>query len=571
MIGKEVPCAAVFCGGGFRDRGVRAFGRLRLAGLIAFCCAVLSCFAWTRPASAQEAEHAGHGGGPVPREILDRPVALRTGIGAVHEKVSTSSSEAQAFYDQGLAYLHSFVWIEAIRSFHQALRNDQNLGMAYLGLADAYVGLQDPGTARAAVNTAKTLEKHMSEREKTWLGIRDAEVAFAEDVANQDAYVAYRKSVNDALKKNPNDAWLWLQRGLADEASPFTHGQAGSVDTLAFYKMALVLAPENLPALHYYAHTYESMGRVKEALELTAKYAALAPAIPHARHMHGHELLRSGRTEEAIQEFLKTKELEDSYYRNEKIPAQYDWHHAHNLQLLAMAYQLLGQVKAAGTLYKEAFATPGYTEFLEYNRRAWPEFLLNRGKAEEALSAARELTQSQSPMARLAGHTIAGQALLAVNKMNDAKDELNAAERESETLPPRMAAALPYPTLLRAEILLRENQTEQAEELLVGVEQAILGMPGPDAWSSANFQLETIARGAREAGDWKLVEYTAKKMMDHNPNYAGGYYAMALVAAHSKDNRAEAQLMGMARKLWARADADLPELAAATQKSALAQ
>src|SRR6202008_733431 len=122
----------------------------------------------------------------------------------------------------------------------------------------------------------------------------------------------------------------------------------------------------------------------------------------------------------------------------------------------------LGQVKAAGAMYREAFATPGYTEFLEYNRRAWPEFLLNRGKFEEALTAAREMTQSQWPMARLAGHTIAGQALLAADKMNDAQDELNAAERESEALPARMAGALPYPTMLRAEILLRENQTEQA-------------------------------------------------------------------------------------------------------------
>src|SRR5262245_20515595 len=127
---------------------------------------------------AQEAGHAAHAGGPVPREILDRPVALRAGIGTVHEKVSTSSTEAQAFYDQGLAYLHSFVWIEAIRSFHQALRNDEKLGMAYLGLADAYVGLQDPATARAAVNRAKTLEKQMTDRERTWLAIRDAEVAY---------------------------------------------------------------------------------------------------------------------------------------------------------------------------------------------------------------------------------------------------------------------------------------------------------------------------------------------------------------------------------------------------------
>jgi len=535
------------------------------------CCVAMFLAVSGRAVCAQDTGHAAHGGGPVPREILDRPVTLRTAIGTVHEKVSTSSAEAQAFYDQGLAYLHSFVWIEAIRSFHQALRNDEKLGMAYLGLADAYVGLQDPGTARAAVNSAKTLEKQMSERERTWLAIRDAEVAYAEDASNTDLYFAYRKAVSDALKENPNDPWFWVQRGLADESSPFTHGQAGGVDTLAYYKMALTLAPGNLPAMHYTAHTCEGMGRIQEALELTTKYAQLAPAVPHARHMHGHELLRTGRTAEAIQEFLKTKELEDAYYRTEKIPARYDWHHAHNLQLLAIAYQSLGQVKSAEALYREAFAAPGYTEFLDYNRRAWPEFLLNRGRFDEALQAAREMTNSQWAMARLAGHSLAGRALVAMKKMDDARDELYRAERETEALAPRVVAALPYPTLLRADILLRENQTAEAESLLADVQKAILGMPGPDAWSSATFQLETIAERSRDAGDWQLAGFTAKNMIEHDSNYAGGYYAMALVAAHSNDAVAEAKLLGRARKLWARADTDLPELSAIKSKAAQGQ
>ena len=530
-------------------------------------CMILMVFASTSVQIGAQDDHAGHAPSePVPREILDRPVPLRTGIGTVHETASTSSPEAQSFYDQGLAYLHSFVWIEAIRSFHQALRADPNLAMAYLGLADAYVGLHDPATARAAFERASSFEKKLNERERTWLAIREAEVAYAEDGSNPDVYVAYRKSVSDALKKNPNDPWLWIQRGLADEASPFTHGQAGGVDTLSFYKTALTLAPENLPALHYYAHTCESIGRINEALELTAKYARLAPAIPHAHHMHGHELLRSGRTEEAIQEFLRTKELEDNYYRVEKIPAQYDWHHAHNLQLLAMAYQSLGQMKSAGKFFHEAFATRAYTEFLEYNRRAWPEFLINRRRYDEALEASRELTQSPFSMARLAGHTLAGQALLALNRMNDAKDEFNAAERESEALAPRVAAALPYPTVLRAQILLRENHTEEAESLLTDVEKSILSMPGPDAWSSSTFELETIAQGAREAGDWNLASFTARNIIEHNPNYAGGYYAMALVAQHAKDSAAESQLLASAKKFWSKADPDLPELAAHGKK-----
>src|SRR4029077_20524602 len=65
------------------------------------------------------AQHQGHGGGEsvgwVPREILERPVGLRRDIENLHEKVTTASADAQAFYDQGLNYLSSYVWIEAVR------------------------------------------------------------------------------------------------------------------------------------------------------------------------------------------------------------------------------------------------------------------------------------------------------------------------------------------------------------------------------------------------------------------------------------------------------------------------
>ena len=56
----------------------------------------------------------------VPAQLLERPLRLRQGIGNSHQIVTTSSTEAQAFYDQGLNYLESYVWIEAARSFHQA-------------------------------------------------------------------------------------------------------------------------------------------------------------------------------------------------------------------------------------------------------------------------------------------------------------------------------------------------------------------------------------------------------------------------------------------------------------------
>jgi hypothetical protein len=72
---------------------------------------------------AQEDPHAACAHmGWVPRTILERPAPLRSGTGNAHEAVTTSSKEAQALYDQGLNYLHGYVWIEAARSFNAALR-----------------------------------------------------------------------------------------------------------------------------------------------------------------------------------------------------------------------------------------------------------------------------------------------------------------------------------------------------------------------------------------------------------------------------------------------------------------
>jgi tetratricopeptide (TPR) repeat protein len=502
-------------------------------------------------------QHAG----PVPREILERPVALRQGIGAVHEQVTTSFPQAQAFYDQGLAYLHSYVWIEAIRSFHQALRLDPNLGMAYVGLTEAYLGLQDVATARSAFQAAAARAPKMSERERIWLAIRDKELEHAEDATSDEKFYAYRRAIGNAIKRNPNDCWLWIQRGFADEATVYSRGQAGGPDTIAFYRAALALAPENFAAHHYLSHSYENAGRTKEALAETAAYVRLAPAIPHAHHMHGHELLRDGRTEEAIQEFLVTKKLEEDYYRTENIPAQYDWHHGHNLQLLAMSYEALGQMKAAEAAFREAFSVPAYTEFLDFNRKAWPEFLLLRGRFDEALAASRELAKSSSPMVRLAAHSLAGQALIGLGRVNDAVDELHFAERETESIPMNALAALPYPGVLRAELLLGDKKAEEAEALSKDIEKLALALPGPDAWSAAHFELEGIAKTARGADDWQLAEFTAQQMIQHDPHYAGGHFALALVAKHKGDEAAARQQFAEAEKLWSKADKDLPELA----------
>src|SRR5262245_38034776 len=132
--------------------------------------------------------------------LAERPVALRSGIGAAHDAVSTTSKEAQAFYDQGLAYLHSYVWLEAARSFNQALRIDPKLALAHVGLAVAYTELSAAADARTALERAQAIATNAHDRRHVELcALRMAAEAAPRDEAKLTAYRAAldRKSVGE--------------------------------------------------------------------------------------------------------------------------------------------------------------------------------------------------------------------------------------------------------------------------------------------------------------------------------------------------------------------------------------
>ena len=186
----------------------------------------------------------------------------------------------------------------------------------------------------------------------------------------------YRTALDEALAAYPQDEELWLLRGLAESPDPANRGQGSVAGSIRFYEKALALAPGHFAAHHYLTHAYENTGRIALALAEGATYAKMAPAVPHARHMFGHNLRRAGRIAEAIDEFRAADALETEYFRAESVPVEYDWHYQHNLDLLATSYQYVGQMAKAEALFKTAFAIPSSLVVQEFNKREWPAFLL---------------------------------------------------------------------------------------------------------------------------------------------------------------------------------------------------
>jgi tetratricopeptide (TPR) repeat protein len=528
------------------------------------------------PSGAQDDPHAACAAtGWVPREILARPVPLRDGVGNAREKVATESKEAQAFYDQGLNYLHGYVWIEAARSFSQALRHDPALAMAHVGLSRVYSGLDDPEAARQALAEAQAQAGKASERERRRIALRAKQLEAMANLADKAKHAEYKKAIDDALAVDIDDPELWLIRANAEEPTAAGRGQRGGVAATAFYLEALRLAPDNGAAHHYLTHSYETIGQIDKALTHGEAWARLAPAIPHAHHMWGHDLRRVGRIDDAIAAFRRTDMLEKAYYAAESIPAGLDWHHVHNLDLLATAYQHKGQMRLAEATMREAGALPPVTEYLEYNQKALAVFLLGRGRWEEALREAQALAAGQWPATRTLGHSLGGHALLALGRRADGAQALARAEAELAAVPALVgginvsrAAATPWVDMLRGEVLLRSGKRDEGRALLKEVQRALRATPGPDAWIQALFRLESIARLAREVGDWELAEYTAGQMIDHDRAYAGSQLALAAVADHKGDRAAAAQARAAAEGYWRDADPDLPELAAIRSRTA---
>ena len=520
------------------------------------------------PAAAQ---HSPHAITSAPQELLERPVTIRAGIGAAHDDAGTKSADAQRFYDQGLAYLHNYVWIEAARSFNQALRSDPNLALAHAGLSVAYIELNKPTESRQAIEKAKTLASKSDDHIKRHVDARALQMAAEEAPGDTTKLAAYRKALDSAIAAFPNDAQFLLLRGIAESPDPADRGQGSVLGSIPYYEKALKVSVPSVPsaalvssapfaAHHFLAHAYENTGRMKDAEAQASAYASAAASIPHAIHMHGHELRRLGRVNEAIARFEAADKIERAYMAREKIPADLDWHHAHNTDLLAASYQYVGQMKKAEALLKQNFNTPTNLLVQAVNKREYPSFLTARNRPSEAAAAAKTLLSHPNPVVQATGHIETAFALLAMNRPADAAASSNAALRALRSAQGAQGLAAIELEALQGEFNLRTAQRDKGRAMMESAAKKWRSLPGPDAWSQSLFRLEALARSARSVGDWAFAARMAQLMLEHDANYAGTHYALALVAQHDGNKDAARREAELALKAWANADKDLPEL-----------
>ena len=286
--------------------------------------------------------HRGHTVAPKYRE-LPSPLKM-DGLGKSSLKITTTSTNAQAYFNQGLRLLHCFWEFEAYRAFKEAARLDPSAPMAYWGIAEALGNIQSMKEERtAALDKAKSLMPKASEHEQYYLR---AQAAMADD-KDEKAKAAYRREMETLVDRYPDDldaqAFLALSEmgGYDQDGRP----REGAIYSQAILRNILTSDPDNAAANHYWIHAVEGSSHPEEALHSADILGRLVPNSGHMVHMPGHIYYRTGDYEKARQAFADSARVDEGYMTAQKITPEEDWNYGHNLSYLVAACAEAGRYK----------------------------------------------------------------------------------------------------------------------------------------------------------------------------------------------------------------------------------
>jgi tetratricopeptide (TPR) repeat protein len=304
------------------------------------------------PSIAQD--HSAHG--------QPKPATLMSGVGNLHHPVSTSNSEAQEFFDQGLRLIYDFNHDEAARSFQRATELDPKLAIAYWGIAEA-VGpnYNDPASedrfkqAHEAIQKAVDLSASASPSEQAYIQAMAKRFPADPKADLRKGAEDYHDAMREVSKKYPDDldaATLFAESGMNLHPWGLWHvdgtPEAGTVEIVATLESVIRRDPNHLGAIHYYIHATEASSNPERALAYANKLAAMAPNAGHIVHMPAHVYIRTGDYEAAVKTNEEAAAVDRAYIKASGAQGIYPMmYYSHNLHFIAMCASMNGNYAEA--------------------------------------------------------------------------------------------------------------------------------------------------------------------------------------------------------------------------------
>jgi tetratricopeptide (TPR) repeat protein len=216
---------------------------------------------------------------------------------------TSASGEAQQHFLRGVAILHSFGWEQAIEQFQAAQAIAPDFAMAYWGESLAYnhplVSQMDPTEprrvlTRLAPTRAQRIATAPTDREKGFVEAVEVLWGEGDHVARRVGYMEAMRRLYERFPKDPEVAAFYSLAMLSAVAA--TGDLSGRLNIRAG-TIALRLMRENPDhpgAVHYAIHSFDDPLHAPLALEAAHRFADIAPAVSHARHMPTHIFIQHG-------------------------------------------------------------------------------------------------------------------------------------------------------------------------------------------------------------------------------------------------------------------------------------
>jgi len=315
-------------------------------------------------------------------------------LGKVSFQTSCSPA-AQATFLRGVAWLHSFEYEPAEKTFNEAAAADPSCAIARWGAAmSLYHPLWAPPTAaemergRAAVAKALATPAK-TERERAYVEAIASFYRDADKLDHKTRAMAYNAAMARLHERYPDDREAAVFYALSQAA-------AGTIDndpTFAREKSAAAILnkvlqdePDHPGVAHYLIHSFDYPPLAELAVPAAKRYASIAPDSPHAHHMPSHIFTRLGMWDDSIASNLKSEAAAQGLMKKKGF-AGASREELHAMDYLAYAYLQTGRDKAAEgvrahlysmqkvdePIFSVAFAATAIPARLLLERRRWRE------------------------------------------------------------------------------------------------------------------------------------------------------------------------------------------------------
>ena len=216
---------------------------------------------------------------------------------------TSATGEVQDRFLRGVAILHSFGWLQAREQFHAAQELDPDFAMAYWGESLAYnhplvsqMDATEPRKAlqRLAPTRAERLAKAPTDREKGFLNAVEILWGEGDHVERRVEYMEAMEQLYEDYPDDPEVAAFYALSMLSTVAA--TRDLSGRLNVRAG-TIALKLFKDNNDhpgAVHYTIHAFDDPLHAPLALEAAHRFAEIAAAVSHARHMPTHIFIQHG-------------------------------------------------------------------------------------------------------------------------------------------------------------------------------------------------------------------------------------------------------------------------------------